>query len=132
MKTLRTFLLVAVLLPALLPAQNTVDVSSYSFSDGVHPTFSFILEGTDLVTLDVEVDQRFAFVVVLHENRRELGASAKLDPGFHAIVERAHGADSGAAAVPVRQILRPLGVCLAQSFFGARLLKFDTTSRMRV
>ena len=79
----------------------------------------------DLVTLDVEVDQRFALVVVLNKNRWQLGPGAELDPRFHAIVERAHRADGGAAAEPVRQILRPLGVCLAQSFFGARLLKFD-------
>lgn len=44
-------LFLTLLLPLLLTgsafAQHTVEVSSFGFSDGVHPTFSFFFEGTD-------------------------------------------------------------------------------------
>ncbi|HRF78510.1 MAG TPA: hypothetical protein PL070_00350, partial [Flavobacteriales bacterium] len=41
------FLLLPFFFAASLAAQNTVEVSSFAFSDGVHPTFSFFFEGTD-------------------------------------------------------------------------------------
>ncbi|MCB9164251.1 MAG: hypothetical protein H6592_07430 [Flavobacteriales bacterium] len=40
-------LLLPLLFPGLLHAQTTAEVSSFSFNDGVHPTFSFLFEGTD-------------------------------------------------------------------------------------
>lgn len=46
MKIHRT-LLFTLLLSGTASAQTTVEVSSFAFSDGVHPTFSFFFEGTD-------------------------------------------------------------------------------------
>lgn len=40
-------LLAALLLSGSLSAQVTVEPSSYGFSNGVHPAFSFVFEGTD-------------------------------------------------------------------------------------
>ncbi|MFN9324834.1 MAG: hypothetical protein ACK6A5_05535 [Flavobacteriales bacterium] len=50
MNTLRSSLLVTsiALCIGLLSAQTTVTPSSFAFSNGVHPTFSFVFEGTDV------------------------------------------------------------------------------------
>ncbi len=48
MRTALTLLVVASLLTSGAHAQTTVGVSSYTFSNGVHPTFSFFFEGTDV------------------------------------------------------------------------------------
>jgi len=48
MKILRTLSITALLAATgLLAQQPQVEVSSFAFSDGVHPTFSFLFEGTD-------------------------------------------------------------------------------------
>ncbi len=50
MQQLRNILLLLLLLASTLPgrAQTKVGPSSFAFSNGVHPTFSFIFEGTDV------------------------------------------------------------------------------------
>ncbi|MEO8587983.1 MAG: hypothetical protein ABI432_01325 [Flavobacteriales bacterium] len=47
MKHLPFVALLTLALGTSASAQTTVDVGSFAFSDGVHPTFSFIFEGTD-------------------------------------------------------------------------------------
>jgi hypothetical protein len=48
MNTVRTLSLALLFAASGLFAQNEVQVSSYAFSEGVYPTFSFLFEGTDV------------------------------------------------------------------------------------
>ncbi len=48
MNRLSTFLAALFLATSLSAQQTEVEVSSFAFSDGVHPTFSFLFEGTDV------------------------------------------------------------------------------------
>ena len=47
MITLRTTLAFLLFRAVVAQAQQTVELSSFSFSDGVHPTLSYRFEGTD-------------------------------------------------------------------------------------
>ncbi|MBK8500045.1 MAG: hypothetical protein IPL52_14795 [Flavobacteriales bacterium] len=44
--------ILALLLPVSMQAQTNVGSGSFGFSDGVHPTFSVVLEGTDAKTVE--------------------------------------------------------------------------------
>lgn len=46
------YLVLALLIPASMHAQTSVGSGSYGFSDGVHPTFSVLIEGTDAKTVE--------------------------------------------------------------------------------
>ena len=48
MNRLSTFLAALFVATSLSAQQTEVEVSSFAFSDGVHPTFSFLFEGTDV------------------------------------------------------------------------------------
>ncbi len=48
MNRISTLLSALILATGLLAQQTAVEVSSFAFSDGVHPTFSFLFEGTDV------------------------------------------------------------------------------------
>lgn len=80
MKHLASVALFALVLGANLRAQTTVDVSSFAFSDGVHPTFSFIFEGTD--TKYVESYWRDELKKISKEvsSKKEVAASGAVIP----------------------------------------------------
>lgn len=48
----KAHLILALLLPFSMQAQTNVGSGSFGFSDGVHPTFSVVLEGTDARTVE--------------------------------------------------------------------------------
>ena len=68
---------------ALLPglsAQTTVEVSSHRFSDGVHPTYSFVFEGTDVRYVESYWRDELKRISKDVSNKKEVIAAAALLP----------------------------------------------------
>ena len=65
-----------------LAAQNTVTPSSYTFSDGIHPTFSFLFEGTDTKYVESYWKDELKKISGSISTKKELTASAALIPSI--------------------------------------------------
>ena len=61
-------------------AQNTVEVSSFGFSDGVHPTFSFIFEGADTKYVESFWRDELKKISVGVSNKKEVIGAGALVP----------------------------------------------------
>ncbi len=79
MKHLRTLLL-PLLLTGTTYAQPVAEASSFSFSDGVHPTFSYFLEGTDVKYVESYWRDELKKVSVSVSSKREVIGHGALIP----------------------------------------------------
>lgn len=84
MKFVRTLLGAAVLLANGLCAQNTVEGSSFAFSDGVHPTFSFVFEGTDVKYVESYWKDELRKISASVSTKKEVIGMAALIPSISA------------------------------------------------
>jgi len=73
-------LLLPLLLQGLLHAQTTTEVSSFSFSDGVYPTLSFLFEGTDTRYVESYWRDELKKVSASVSTRKEVMAHGALVP----------------------------------------------------
>ena len=73
-------LLVFGLLSHLLVAQTTVEVASFAFSDGVHPTFSFFFEGTDTKYVESYWRDELKKISAMVSTKKEVIGHAALVP----------------------------------------------------
>ncbi len=81
---MRTLVLLLPFLCTTLAAQNTVQPSSHAFSDGVHPTFSFVFEGTDTKYVESYWKDELKKVSGSVSSKKELIATAALLPQISA------------------------------------------------
>ncbi|MBX2972214.1 MAG: hypothetical protein KF797_03860 [Flavobacteriales bacterium] len=79
MNPLRTLLL-PLLFSGATFAQTTVEVSSFAFSDGVHPTFSFFFEGTDTKYVESYWRDELKKISAAVSNKKEVIGHAALVP----------------------------------------------------
>lgn len=79
MKRISTLLL-PFFFAASLAAQNTVEVSSFAFSDGVHPTFSFFFEGTDTKYVESFWRDELKKISTAVSNKKEVIGQAAVVP----------------------------------------------------
>lgn len=61
-------------------AQQTVEVSSFPFSDGVHPTFSFVFEGTDTKYVESYWKDELKKISASVSNKKEVIGAAAVVP----------------------------------------------------
>ncbi len=81
MKLLRTIFAATLLATTGLLAQQTqVEVSSFAFSDGVHPTFSFLFEGTDTKYVESFWRDELKKISTSVSNKKEVIGIAALVP----------------------------------------------------
>lgn len=74
------FAIILLQLPLLVAAQAEVSISSFAFSDGVHPTFSFQFEGTDVRYVESWWKDELKRVSREVSNKKEVVGAAALLP----------------------------------------------------
>lgn len=80
MNRISTLLSALILATSLLAQQTAVEVSSFAFSDGVHPTFSFLFEGTDVKYVESFWKDELRKVSTSVSSKKELIGAAALIP----------------------------------------------------
>ncbi len=80
MNPIRTILVPALLVFSGLFAQRAVEVSSFAFSDGVHPTFSFVFEGTNVKYVESYWKDELKKISASVSTKKEVIGAAALVP----------------------------------------------------
>lgn len=80
MNRISTFLATLFVATGLSAQQTAVEVSSFAFSDGVHPTFSFLFEGTDVKYVESFWKDELKKISTSVSSKKELIGAAALIP----------------------------------------------------